>query len=90
MMFPVPEGFCDGLPIQADPLYRLRAGLIIGGLAASVLSVMICLRELSRKSNQVLESAHRLPYRFDLLRIGSKFNLDYQCRWHSPKALKSL
>lgn len=41
--------------LHLDPLYPVRAGLIVGGLIGAVLSVALLIWELIRKSTQVLE-----------------------------------
>jgi hypothetical protein len=55
MTFTVPIGICTGLPIQADPLYAIRASFITGGLIASALSVLILLWDLRTRINELLE-----------------------------------
>jgi hypothetical protein len=56
MSFTPHGNICTDLPIRAEPLYRIRASLILGGLLGSVLSVTLLLWHLSKKSNEILET----------------------------------
>src|SRR5262245_26932563 len=56
MSFTPYGNICTDLPIQGDPLYRIRASLIFGGLFSSVLSIILLLWQLMKKSNQILET----------------------------------
>ena len=56
MLFTPHGNICTDLPIQADPLYGIRASLILGGLVVSVLSFTLMLWQLIKKRNQILET----------------------------------
>jgi hypothetical protein len=55
MSFTAFEKICSDLPIQADPLYGVRATFIIGGLIASILSVAVLIRELIKRFDEIME-----------------------------------
>ena len=47
------EGLCDSIPLRQDPIFLLRAGLIIWGLLAPFLAMVIFFREVNTKSTEV-------------------------------------
>jgi hypothetical protein len=56
MSFTAYQGICQDLSIQADPLYGLRAALIIGGLITALLSLASFLREVIERGTQLLDT----------------------------------
>lgn len=50
------EKICSNLPIQADPLYLLRAVFIIGGLTIAILSVAMLVWVISKQRFEYLVS----------------------------------
>lgn len=46
------EGICASIPLQNDPIFLLRAGLIIWGLLAPFLALIILLWEVNTKGSE--------------------------------------
>jgi hypothetical protein len=56
MSFTAYQGICNNMPLQADPLYTLRATLIIAALIVALLSLTLLIWYLVKTRHQILHT----------------------------------